>query len=120
MMRKKRAWYIIVNILPVLISIFIFATITNTQYHLWVWYDALIVPIYLLVCNFALNTRVFSGVKLLIVPCVLTICFLLHMLYFNFDMSAISSVIWLIYVGISFGVMLVGGIVLYFVSKRLR
>lgn len=119
-MQKNRLWYIIVNILPILVSILMFATITNNQYHLWIWYDALVVPIYLLLCNFALNTKAFSGMKLLIVPCVLIICFLLHMLYFNFDMSAISSVIWIIFAGIAFGVMVIGGIILYFVSKRLR
>ena len=67
-----------------------------------------------------INRKHFSGIKLLAIPLVIGLCFIIHMAYFNFDFDAISYLIWQIMTGISFGIMIVFGIVLFFVSKRLR
>lgn len=119
-MFNRHKWLITGNILPILVSLLIYMTITNNQYHLWVWYDAIIVPIFLLLYNFFAYIKSFSGVKLLIAPCINAICFLIHMLFFNFNFSGTSGIIWLIFTVISLAVMVVGSTILYFISKRLR
>ena len=119
-MGKRRLLYIGVNTLPIVVSVILFLSISINQLHMWVWYDALIIPLYLLLCNFVINSKHFTGIKLLAIPFVVVLCLAIHMAYFNFDFGAISSLTWQIVVGISFGIVIVGGSILYFVSKRLR
>ena len=119
-MGKKRLSYIGLNILPIVISVILFLSVSGNEYHLWVWYDALIVPLYLLSCNFLINSKQFSGIKLLPMPLVIVLCLIIHMAYFNFDFGSISLLVWKIVASISFGIVIVGGIILFFVSKRLR
>ena len=121
-MEKRRVFYVGFNILPIVVSAILFLSISSNEYHLWVWYwyDALIVPLYLLLCNFLINSKQFSGIKLLAIPLVTVLCLMIHMAYFNFDFGAISSLVWQIVAGISFGIVIVGGIILFLVSKRLR
>ena len=119
-MGKRRFYYIGFNILPIVVSIILFLSVSSNEYYLWVWYDALIVPLYLLLCNFLINRKHFSGIKLLTIPLVIVFCLIIHMAYFSFDFGSISLLIWQIVAGISFGIVIVGGIILFFVSKRLR
>ena len=119
-MGKRRLFYIGFNVLPIVISVMLFLSVSSNEYHLWVWYDALIVPLYLLLSNFMINSKHFSGIKLLAIPLVIVLCLLIHMAYFHFDFGAISSLVWQIAAGISFGIVIVGGIILFLVSKRLR
>ena len=119
-MGKKQLSYIGFNILPIVISAILLLSASSNEYHLWVWYDALIVPLYLLLCNFLINSKHFSGIKLLTIPLVIVICLIIHMAYFSFDFGPISLLTWQIVESISFGIVIVGGIILFFVSKRLR
>ena len=118
-MEKRRLFNMGLNVLPVVVSVILFLSVSSNEYQLWVWYDALIVPLYLLLCNFLINSKRFSGVKLLIIPLVIVLCLIIHMAYFNFGFGAISLLVWQIVAGISFGIVIVGGIILFLVSKRL-
>ena len=106
--------------MPIAVSVILFLSISGNEHHLWVWYDALIVPLYLLFCNFLMNSKQFSGIKLLTMPLVIVLCLMIHMAFFNFDFGAISSLVWQIVAGISFSIVIVGGIILFLVSKRVR
>ncbi len=119
-MLMKRIVLIAGNVLPIILSLLVYATITSAQYHLWVWYDALLVPVFLLLLNFFAQKKSFYGIKLLIIPFVIAMCLMIHMIYFGFEFTGTSGVIWLIFGGIALGITLVGGVVLYFISKRLR
>ena len=119
-MGKRRLFYIGLNALPIVVSVILFLSVSGNEYHLWVWYDALIVPLYLLLCNFLINSKQFTGIKLLTIPLVIVLCLIIHMAYFSFDFGSISLLTWQIVASISFGIVIVGGIILFFVSKRLR
>lgn len=73
-MSKKRIVLMAVNALPVLVSVLIYLLISQNDLRLWVIYDALVVPIYLLTFNFILGHRAFWVWKLLVILAVELIC----------------------------------------------
>ena len=120
MTEMKRIIYWFGNILPILVSVVIYAFITQNDLHLWVGYNAAIVPIFLLAFNFALDYKAFSVKKLLVILLVEVVCLLIHMTYFQFSFSPISSVIWSLMFGTTVAITAIGGIVLYIISRKQR
>jgi len=119
-MSKKRIVFLVGNIIPILVSGIIYAVVSGNDLHLWVKYDAVIIPIYLLAFNFILEHKAFFAWKLLVILSVELICTIIHMAYFQFDFSSTSIVIWSFMLGIALAITIIGGLIFYFVSKKKR
>jgi|GEM_PF-4176687 len=119
-MNKKRIIFLVGNILPVLVSGIIYAVASQNDLHLWVRYDAVIVPIYLLTFNFIMEHKAFFAWKMLVLLSVELICVTIHMAYFQFDFSPTSIIIWSFMLVIALLIIVIGGFILYFISKKKR
>ena len=119
-MKKKYSAFGGLNILPIIISLLIALFISQNHFRLWVAYDALIIPVYLLTINFLIDCKGLYLWKLSIVVFVEVICIVIHMAYFRFDFSATSFVIWAIMTGTALAIIAIGGLALCLISKKLR
>ena len=117
---KKHSVFWGLNILPIIISLFIALLISQNHFRLWVAYDALIIPVYLLATNILIDYKGFHAWKLSIIVFVEVICIAIHMAYFRFDFSATSFVIWAIMAGTALAIIAIGGLSLCLISKNLR
>lgn len=121
-MEKKHKNYIVANVLPIIIC----AAMTFIEYvgdtgFLGLFlglYTFILVPLYLLLCNFYIDPKGFMGMKLWVIPVVIAICYIIYVAPFEHDGLAIYA-LWTMFL-ISITIAGVGIAILYYLSKRRR
>jgi len=121
-MKTNRKHYAVANILPIIIC----AVITFIEYVgetgilgvLLSLYTFIFVPLYLVLSNFLIDPKAFMGMKLWVIPIVITICYIIYVAPFEHDGLAVYA-LWIMFF-ISIIIAGVGIAILYYTSRRQR